>query len=342
MRIVEQNKTNKETNNQQYGGSIKQCFPLFSRTVCECRLWIEGVIQQTKCEHPRITYPTHVKTLDVSGSNISEFWITTLENKDFRPNKVILDDCPILKQIQLGRSDMERMMNLPHISAKNCPKLQGVNVYKADAFDGFFDNIEMNGGTISLYDVTGLTDINLKVNCDNLRITNTTFGNLTATGLNTLANVYFHANTYKTAVFSNLPKLQDIDLARNLCEKISITQCNALEKIQIDNYGEEPFRVGALSVTDCPSLKTLYCPRIGMSSFEASGLPVIEKLDCSSNKNLTGEMLPVFDQMFNAGYTPYYDIRYEYEWEELKKDNGYGYYYPGEPERGYHRYADDD
>ena len=25
----------------------------------------------------------------------------------------------------------------------------------------------------------------------------------------------------------------------------------------------------------------------------------------------------------------------------LKKDNGYGYYYAGEPERGYHRYADD-
>ena len=75
-----------------------------------------------------------------------------------------------------------------------------------------------------------------------------------------------------------------------------------------------------------------------MSSFEASGLPAIEELDCSHNTSLTGVMLPVFDQMLNAGYTPHYDIRYEYEWEELKKDNGFGYYYEGEPERGYHRY----
>ena len=301
-------------------------------------------IQHTKCERPRIIYPTHVKTLDVSGSNITGFHMSTfMTDEEFKPKEVILDDCPLLETIELGRGDdSKRLTDLPHVSAKNCPKLTSVRVNRAEGNSKLFDDIEMAGGTLSLYDVTGLTDINLKTGCDHFRAISTTFNNFTATGLNTLTHVYFHMNTYQTAIFSNLPNLQDIDLARNVCEQISVTQCNAVENIQIDNYWEDPYRVGALSVTNCPRLKRLYCPCIGMSSFEASGLPVIEKLDCSSNKNLTGLMLPVFDQMFNAGYTPYYDIRYEYYWEELQKDNGYGYYYEGEPERGYHRYADDD
>jgi len=49
-------------------------------------------------------------------------------------------------------------------------------------------------------------------------------------------------------------------------------------------------------------------------------------------------MLPVYDQMFASGYYPKYDVRYTYDYKgEVLEDLGYGYYYSGEPERGYHR-----
>ena len=306
-------------------------------------------IQHCKLEDGNdLTFPAHVQTLDIAGCPITYFSAAPSSNGNgFQPKKVILDNCQKLETISIGFSGSDYKEELlyknpPLISTKKCSKLKNFYLRYAVADASFFNDIEMNGGKLSLYHVSGLDNFQLKTNCEWLGVVDSQVGNFNATtALSALKEIYFSTSTYRTATVSGLPALTAVDMSRNLCEKISITQCNALEKIRIDNYWEDSYNVGALSVTDCPSLKTLYCPCIGMSSFEASGLPVIEKLDCSYNKNLTGLMLPVFDQMFNAGYQPEYDIRYEYEWEELKKDNGYGYYYAGEPERGYHRYADD-
>lgn len=289
-------------------------------------------------EEPVLYYPANVKTIDVAGSCIRSFGYSTTWKKGFRPQKVMLDSCLNLEEIDLQGDGTDRLTGAPKISAKNCPSLKRVYLSNADVFPGFFDNIEMNGGSIGINGVTGLGDINLKTGCEELRFIRSSFDNLTVNGQGRLKQVYFMTNTFKTATFTNLPALDDVDMNRLVCDKITVSACPFVKRIEIRSYSDTPSNVEALSVTDCPMLNSLSCYSLGLSSFEASGLPAIQSLYCDGNKKLTGLMLPVFDQMFDAGYTPYYDIRYEYYWEELKKDNGYGYYYEGEPERGYHRY----
>lgn len=300
-------------------------------------------IQHSTVEDPYICYPDHVKTLDLAGCNIEIFSYSPSYEQGFNPQKVILDNCPKLYKIALGSwndysSGTNILKNAPHISAKNCPMLTTVSLVSAEAFPGFFDNIEMNGGNLQIVRVTGLGDIDLKTGFETFRISDSPIGRFSATELKDLKEIDFSGCTFSTATMTNLPALKEVYMGRNVAEGIVIGNCAALEDIQIDSYYEEGYNVASLSVTNCASLKKLYCPNIGMSSFEASGLPVIESLHCENNRNLTGVMLPVFDQMFNAGHIPYYDVRYRYEWEELEEDKGYGYYYAGEPERGYHRY----
>lgn len=289
-------------------------------------------------EEPRLYLPLNAKTVDVAGSYITDFSLSSTWREDFKPRKVILDNCPRLAEIALRGDSSHKLTDVASISANKCPALKSVYVSHAELFPGFLDNIEMAGGKLVFQNVTGIGDVNLKADCEDLRINNSSFGIMTVSGLGRLKQVYFMTNTFKTATFTNLPALDDVAMNRLVCDKISVSACPFVKRIEIRSYSDTPSNVEALSVTDCPMLNSLSCYSLGLSSFEASGLPAIQSLYCNGNKKLTGLMLPVFDQMFDAGYTPYYDIRYEYYWEELKKDNGYGYYYEGEPERGYHRY----
>ena len=304
-------------------------------------------IQHSKLEEADLFFPKHVQTLDIAGCPVTYLsFAPRTDGQSISPKKVILDNCKKLTEIVVGSYDEHSTDNvlykdLPQLSTKNCTSLKNFYLRYAEATPAFFDNIEMPNGTLSIYRVTVAGDFNLKAGCGHLQASYNQFGNLTIAGQSSLQEVYFSKNTYRSATLSDLPTLNSVRLVCNVADDITIARCQALEKVRIDHYWEEGYNVESLSVTDCASLKVLYCPHIGMSSFEASKLPAIEELDCSSNTKLTGLMLPVFDQMYDAGYTPSYDIRYVYEWEELKKDNGYGYYYAGEPERGYHRYADD-
>ena len=296
-------------------------------------------IYHSTCERCGAVFPENAKVIDVAGTNIQNFRINPfLDGNVFRPKKVILDNCPKLESIAFGRSDDPTMMDAPEVSAKDCPKLANVTFSYTEVPGGFLDNIEMHGGRLILNHVTGLTDISIRKNCELLSISHCIFNSLNVTGLNGLKTFSLSDCTFAAAGLAELPCLETADFYRNTAESVTIDNCGALERVQVSNYDGTGCALASLSVTNCASLNTLYCQDVGMSSFEASGLPVIEYLNCSGNRNLTGVMLPVFDQMYNAGLHPVYDIRFEYEWEELKKDNGFGYYYPGEPDRGYHHY----
>jgi|GEM_PF-2660515 len=127
--------------------------------------------------------------------------------------------------------------------------------------------------------------------------------------------------------------------------------------------------VTSLSVSNCPNLEKLEaCAGLGdgeIQSFSISGTPKIKHLRIIGHKKLVAEVPAVFDEIRARGGELLYDERYEYDsfswdrgdtinktdgtWHFYRKtptdygyiyyyyhDFGYGFYYPGEPQQGYH------
>ena len=94
-----------------------------------------------------------------------------------------------------------------------------------------------------------------------------------------------------------------------------------------------------LIAQNCAKLSSIVCPDTGISTFEVSDLPEMVHIEVEDNPNLKRLVPEVFDQIKDNGGSVSYDIRYSYtdlggtiEYE----DNGYGFWYEGEPECGYH------
>ncbi len=114
---------------------------------------------------------------------------------------------------------------------------------------------------------------------------------------------------------------------------ISVNGVNSLEVISVRGTVE------SLSVSNCPKLSILNASSCGLSSFDAANLPSINELKVDYNPNLTGVMLPVFDELYSRNsWGLSYDQRYFYNSDgSVRTDRGYGWYYQDEPARGYHR-----
>lgn len=136
--------------------------------------------------------------------------------------------------------------------------------------------------------------------------------------------------------------------------------CNALETINISKTN-----LSSLDFNGCTALTDFTCRGNGkLASLNLSGCTSMIKLLCDDNPNLTDLTLMTFAPLehvnfsdtkvsmeipafFPSGiYDFYYERRYtDYnkvwdsannEWVVTYIDNGYGWWFPGEPERGYH------
>ena len=132
--------------------------------------------------------------------------------------------------------------------------------------------------------------------------------------------------------------------------------------------------VSSLSVYDCPALKTFDAEEAeSLTAFNVSNLPAITNLTVGYTPKLKSVMPTMFVNMLQDGHSGLgYPIRYDYRaktvdpeespgegWKMLKKytgswvdgegqvhndfyaslwyyDRGYGFYFSGEPTRGYH------
>ena len=288
-----------------------------------CKLGFHG-----KCPKPKYTsssyslsldYPEEVEVLDLShyGGITACSWTNSLKCS---PKKIILDECPNLESIYLYATEKDA---LPYISAKGCPKLGNVH-----ARDISVDGLDLSGiepvGKCALQ----LSYVTLK-SATSLDIAQWQFTSLAMTSCR-----------IPTLNVSNMPFLTQINIsvpANRPGDAISVSGCPLLEDCYIRSLNPE-YMLGSFSLSDCPALTYLFCERLNLQSFEVSGVPAIQNLYCRYNEGIGGEMLPVFEQMFAAGYYPKYDVRYTYDYKgEVLEDLGYGYYYSGEPERGYHR-----
>ena len=100
----------------------------------------------------------------------------------------------------------------------------------------------------------------------------------------------------------------------------------------------------SLNVSGCTSLVELYCYENQLTSLNVSGCTSLDRLHCQNNK-ISSVISSWYSQLESFSY----DQRYtNYHWktiyfdgkpirEELEYDDkGYGWWYPGEPGKGYH------
>lgn len=118
-------------------------------------------------------------------------------------------------------------------------------------------------------------------------------------------------------------------------DKVEIVGNKAVEYISLRGA-----KGNSVEVSNCANLSTLSCPDTDISSFKVENLPGIVHLNVEDNEKLLSLVPEVFDEIADRGGSVEYDIRYSYtdtgtgviEYE----DNGYGFWYEGEPECGYH------
>jgi hypothetical protein len=91
-------------------------------------------------------------------------------------------------------------------------------------------------------------------------------------------------------------------------------------------------------MSDFSKLEYLYCYNNQLVSLDVSGCTSLKSLSCSKNKIVS--IIPNWFSQFSFSYDQRYRYKKVYEngQEFIKyEDNGVGWWYPGEPDRGYHK-----
>ena len=131
---------------------------------------------------------------------------------------------------------------------------------------------------------------------------------------------------------------------------LNVSGCKLLSRLYCDNN-----QLTTLNVSGCTNLYELTCHNNQLTSLDVSGFTSLWDLTCSNNQltslNVSGCNALVYlfcannrinqeiPDWFAQLTTFSYDIKYKYyneNGDKKWKDQGYGWWYPGEPEKGYH------
>ena len=173
---------------------------------------------------------------------------------------------------------------------------------------------------------------------------------LNVSGCTALEFLFCYFNQLTSLNVSGCAALKHLYCDNNQLKSLNVSGCTALEFLECD-YNQ----LTSLNVSGCTALVILDCVNNQLKSLNVSGCAVLEDLGCSGNQltslNVSGctalEYLYCSDnpitQMITEPFLsiPYfhYDRRFYYDnvgdWS-YNYDDGHGWYYPGEPQKGYH------
>ena len=119
-----------------------------------------------------------------------------------------------------------------------------------------------------------------------------------------------------------------LDCSNNQLTSLDVSSCTSLATLWCSSN-----QLTSLDVSGCTSLMSLYCYVNQLTSLDISGCTSLGRLVCHENQ-ISSEIPDWFSQLTIFEY----DQRYTYssEYTNGYQDNGYGWWYPGEPEKGYH------
>ena len=285
--------------------------------------WTNIPTKKYVCRSPKCRFaPMTTESFDVSGSGITGLSIFRGENgmwgQGDYPSIILADNCPNLYEVNLVYPEGK---SLEQFSARNCPGLMELTLEGA---------IRFTPETISGQS-SSQGDKALFLDCP-------------GTGSVTIGNGWTTASIQHGGA-------------------VTASGAKDLRKLTVEKG------VTSLSIADCPNLEELYASAVDekgdLQSFSISGTPKMRSLQIFGHKKLKEQVPAVFDEIRARGGDPEYDIRYGYTWFSEDKgatyydlggtwhfyrkvdhghwaeyhyyhDCGYGFYYPGEPQQGYH------
>jgi hypothetical protein len=285
-------------------------------------------------------FNTNLMYLDVSGTATTEIapkkWVPG-EGSQPVPVKqlkeVNVDNCPNLEMIHLdggtaytGKPDL-----ILTLSADNCPKMK---LLQLDSL-----NIDLESG----------------LDATTIRMKNSTMAgevSLSSPLLKEIHLSFMGSRFFNKLRIADNPLLEyvniDFDMIDETIEvgidELTLLNCNSLLEFKVNNLGEATQSlVRSLNVANCSNLDWLDARDLKLRELTLSNLPALTHLFVKGNL-MTGLMLPVFDEVRGKeyGYSKLnYDERYFYGWSSdsdgpIVIDRGVGYWYDGEPDRGYH------
>lgn len=262
-----------------------------------------------------------VNTLDLSGSNVGEFNLHA-EKVWFPKKELILNNCSRLKYVNFYGSYNKRDGVVPHLQAYNS-NFSRISATYMKVPDYVFDELSPTDDALTIH----------IENCD--------AGCFILTGKD-VTNFELKNSTYTYIDADNSSKILRLDLEDVQGDSVRAVSCPNLTHL-IVNKRFGPCQTSKVVCKSCPKLVYLGASDIELTSLEIEDLPSIDNLLVHNNKGLTGLVPAVIDDMYarGKGITIGYDRRFHYftgiDGTISSSDSGYGFYYEGEPERGYHR-----
>ena len=296
-------------------------------------------------------HTNQLTSLDVSGC-------TSLEGLSCAYNHLTsldVSDCTSLVYMHCGYNQLKSLDVSGYTSLRKLDcynnQLTSLNVsgctslYYLDCTESQLTSLDVSGCTslkalyclnnqlVGLY-ISGCASLEF-LECSNNRLTS-----LNVSGCTLLWSLNCNANQLTSLYVSGCTSLEGLHCNANQLISLNVSGCASLRTLECSNN-----QLTSLNVSGYTSLRHLNCSNNQLKSLNVSGCASLEYLDCRNNK-ITQEITEFYQEIqtflydkryTNYHYEPIYDSKGDEIGSELRyTDNEGGWWYPGEPEKGYH------
>ena len=260
-------------------------------------------------------------SLDLSG-------LTTLDYFDCSKNQLTSLDvsgCTALGSLTYANGQ------LTSLNVSGCTALEWLLCY-----DNQLTSLNVSGCTaleeldcgynqLTSLDVSGCTALE-ELDCGYNQLTS-----LNVSGCTALKELDCDCNQLTSLDLSGLTTLDYFDCSKNQLTSLDVSSCTALGTLECDNN-----QLTSLNVSGCTALMWLDCYCNQLTSLDVSGCTALKWLGCYGNK--ISQVIPeAFDKLDRFNYDQRYTDYYRDKDGVLHyTDHGVGWWYPGEPQKGYH------
>lgn len=298
--------------------------------------------------------PAKIKTLNLTGCDYTRIFYET--DAEHMPEKIILD----LPYFSWGGSQF--VFECTDSTPCKVPTIEVKNTVGDDTpnYVIYLTNFILPDGDVNFIKGPAYTDdsFDTRIEAENCRADNLmvpdigyvslegTFGTVRASGLEHLNSLW--VRTAENVIVESCNNLVNLQLYSNEAvttgNSVDIRDCSNLKTICGYKSGYKDLRI-----QNAPSVKKLEWYSSSLTRIDIDEIPTTAEVNIKDNKSLTAQMPAWLDNFVKAGEHPGYDVRFEYSYPNDGKyttekgtkfnytDNGYGFYYAGEPAQGYHR-----
>jgi len=303
-----------------------------------------------------------ISEIDVSGCPL----LTYIDATNVGLQKINLDGCLMLSRLSVSYNplsdiNIKDLTSLTEVFVHNC-NLSSLDLERCtwlrllECYNNCIRtiNIPRRDDLVSLHCyANNLTSLDLSdasqlqmLNCGENQLTD-----LNVRGCRRLSSIYCYVNRLKSVDVSDQKNvLSAYYCFSNRFGKLNLEGYRNLSELHCSDNG-----LTSLNIAGCRNIRWLYCSHNKLDELDISApdREIFERLDCSYNRmqkiditsitkglriwcqgnRIGGEIPEHFDRLLEFEY----DVRYEYNPDSgTYTDRGYGWWYPGEPEKMQH------